>query len=101
MQRDQNSSPGRPKIVLLSISSRPALGSIQLPIQWIPGALSSGVKRLWLQAESSPSSNVEFKNDGSLPPLPHTLSWHGALLLVRILKFLYSKHLKVTSRSPF
>jgi hypothetical protein len=37
-----NSSPGRVKNVYFSISSRPALGSTQPPIKWVPGALSRG-----------------------------------------------------------
>jgi len=30
--------------------SRPALGSTQFPIQWVPGALYLGVKRLGSEA---------------------------------------------------
>jgi hypothetical protein len=40
--RGRCSSPGRVKNFLLSTSSRPALGSTQPPIQWVPGALSPG-----------------------------------------------------------
>jgi hypothetical protein len=40
--RGRDSSPGRVKNVHFSISSRPALGSTQPPIQWVPGALSRG-----------------------------------------------------------
>jgi hypothetical protein len=40
--RGWGSSPGRVKIYYFSISSRPALGSTQPPIQWVPGALSRG-----------------------------------------------------------
>jgi hypothetical protein len=35
-------SPGSVKNFLFSSSSRPALGSTQPPIQWVPGALSRG-----------------------------------------------------------
>jgi hypothetical protein len=35
-------SPGRVNNFHFSISSRPALGSIQPPIKWVPGALSRG-----------------------------------------------------------
>jgi hypothetical protein len=41
----RSSSPGRVKNFLFSTSSRPALGSTQPPIQWVPGALFPGVKR--------------------------------------------------------
>jgi hypothetical protein len=37
-----SSSPGRVKHFHFSISSRPALGSTQPPIKWVPGALSRG-----------------------------------------------------------
>jgi hypothetical protein len=37
-----SSSPGRVKNFHFSISSRPALGSTQPPIKWVPGALSQG-----------------------------------------------------------
>jgi hypothetical protein len=43
--RGRSSSPDRLKNFLFSMTSRPALGSTQPPIQWVPGALSSGVKR--------------------------------------------------------
>jgi hypothetical protein len=39
------SSPGRVKNFLFSMSSRPVLGSIQPPIQWITGDIFSGVSR--------------------------------------------------------
>jgi hypothetical protein len=40
--RGRGSSPGRVKNFHFSMSSRPALGSTQPPIQWSPGALSRG-----------------------------------------------------------
>jgi hypothetical protein len=43
--RDRSSSPGSVKNYLFLISSAPALGPTKLPIQWISGALSPGVKR--------------------------------------------------------
>jgi hypothetical protein len=41
-QGGESSSPGRVKNFQFSISSRPALGSTQPPIKWVPGALSRG-----------------------------------------------------------
>jgi hypothetical protein len=55
---------------------RPPLGPTQLPIQWVPGSISPGVKRPWLEADHSPSS-ADVKNGASVPPLPHTSSRHG------------------------
>jgi hypothetical protein len=41
----RGSIPSRGKIFLFSTASRPALGPIQPPIQWVQGTLSAGVKR--------------------------------------------------------
>jgi hypothetical protein len=54
--------------------STPALGSIQPPIQWVPGPLSPAVKRPGREADHSPPSSVEVKNGGAMPPLSHTSS---------------------------
>jgi hypothetical protein len=51
-----SSSPGRVNIFCFSISSRPALGSTQRPIKWVPG-----VKRQGLQADHSPPTSAEVK----------------------------------------
>jgi hypothetical protein len=51
--RDRISSPGRVKNFLFSALSRLALGLTQPPIQWVPGAISSGVKRPGLEADNS------------------------------------------------
>jgi hypothetical protein len=40
--RGRSSSPGTVKNFLFSMSSRPALGSNQTPIQWVPGAFLGG-----------------------------------------------------------
>jgi hypothetical protein len=57
----RSSSPGRVKNFLFSTSSRPALGSTQPPIQWVPGALSPKVKRPGREANHSPPLNAEVK----------------------------------------
>jgi hypothetical protein len=49
-------------IFLFIIASRTALGPIQTPIQWVPGALSLGEKRLGCEADHSPPSSAEVKN---------------------------------------
>jgi hypothetical protein len=38
-------------LFLLVTASRPALESIQLPIQWVPGALERGVKQMGREAD--------------------------------------------------
>jgi hypothetical protein len=60
--RGRNSSPSRVKNFLFSKSSRPALGSTQSPMQWVPGALSPRVKRPGREADHSPQARGEVKN---------------------------------------
>jgi hypothetical protein len=60
-QRDPSSSPGRVKNFLFSMSSTPALGPTQPPIQWVPGVLSPGVKRPGREANHSPPTSAEVK----------------------------------------
>jgi hypothetical protein len=56
------SSPGRGwEFFFFTTESRPALGLTQSPIQWVPGALSLGVKRPGREA-----SRIR----GAIPPLP-------------------------------
>jgi hypothetical protein len=52
---------GRVKNFLFSTSSRPALGSTQPPIQWVPGTLSPGLKRPGREADHSPRASAEIK----------------------------------------
>jgi hypothetical protein len=47
----------------LASVSRPALGSTQPPVQWVPGVLSPGAKvRPGRDADHSPPSSAEVKN---------------------------------------
>jgi hypothetical protein len=46
---------------IFSMSSRPALGPTQRPIQWVPGALSPGVKRQGREADDSQPTSAEVK----------------------------------------
>jgi hypothetical protein len=58
---------------IFSKSSRPALGPTQPPIQWIPGALSPGVKRPGREADHWPLSSADVKKMWiytSAPPYP-------------------------------
>jgi hypothetical protein len=47
--------------IFFSTSFRPALGSTQSPIQWVPGALSPAVKRPGLEADHSSPTSAETK----------------------------------------
>jgi hypothetical protein len=46
-------------------ASRQAVGPTQPPIQWVPRALSLGVKQPGHEADHSPPSNAEVKNEWS------------------------------------
>jgi hypothetical protein len=50
--------------------SRPAPGPIQPSSQWIPRAISLGVKRPAREADHSSPSSAEVKNGGDIPLLP-------------------------------
>jgi hypothetical protein len=66
-------------ILLFTTASRTALGPTQPPIQWVPGALSLGVKRLGREADHSPPSSAEVKECVELYlHSPNTPSWRGA-----------------------
>jgi hypothetical protein len=49
-------------IFLFTTASRTALRPTQPPIQWLPGALSLGVKRPGCEADHSPPFSAEVKN---------------------------------------
>jgi hypothetical protein len=49
-------------IFLFTTAFRTALEPTQPPLQWVPGNLSLGVKRLGLEADHLPPSSAEVKN---------------------------------------
>jgi hypothetical protein len=55
---------------LFSTVFRPTLGPTQPPSQWVPWALSPGVKRQGREADYSPQSSAEVRNDGSTTSNP-------------------------------
>jgi hypothetical protein len=57
-------------IFLFTAASRTVLGPTQPPIQWVPGALSPGVKRPGREADHSPPSSAEVKNAWSYTSNP-------------------------------
>jgi hypothetical protein len=67
------------RIFLFTTASRTALGPTQPPIQWLPGALSLGVKRPRREADHSPSSNTEVNNVSSYTSTP-PIRLHGVVL---------------------
>jgi hypothetical protein len=62
--------PAGAGIFLFITASGTAVVSTQPPIQWIPGALSLGVKRPVRQADHSPPSSAEVKNTWSYTSTP-------------------------------
>jgi hypothetical protein len=62
--------------------SRTALGPTQPHTQWIPGALSLGVKRQGREVDHSPPSSTEVKNEWSYTSTPPT-PLHGVVLSLR------------------
>jgi hypothetical protein len=66
-------------IFLFTAASRPDLRPTQAPIQWVPVALSLGIKRLGREAGHSPPSSSEVKNAWSYSSaLP--IGLHGGVL---------------------
>jgi hypothetical protein len=70
--------PNKDKIFLFSTASRQTLWPTQIPIQWVLGAISPGVKQLGYEADHSPPSSAKGKNGGNISTLPHMTSWHSA-----------------------
>jgi hypothetical protein len=70
-----------PEIFLLTTASRTALRPTQPPIQWVTGALSSGLKVPGREADHSPPFSAEIKDWVELylysPNMP---SWRDAQL---------------------
>jgi hypothetical protein len=66
-------------IFLFTIASRTALGPTQPPIQWVPGALSLGLRRPGREAVHSPPSSAEVKECVGLY-LHSPIRLHGVVL---------------------
>jgi len=66
-------------VFLFNTVSRLALGPSQTPIQWVPGALTLGIRHPGCETEPSPLSSAEIKNAWSytFTPLIHL---HGVVL---------------------
>jgi hypothetical protein len=66
-------------IFLFDTVSRPVLGPTQPPTQWVPRALSLGIKRLGRETDHSRSSGAEVKEYVELYfHSPRYSSWRGA-----------------------
>jgi hypothetical protein len=77
-QRDRSSSLGRVESILFSTASRPAVGSTQSLIQWVPAAVSLGVKRQGREADHSSPTSAQLKKSWIYTSLPQkTNKLHG------------------------
>jgi hypothetical protein len=56
--------------IFVTTAFRPALGPTQLPIQWVPGALSFWVKWPGREADHTTPSSAAVRMRGAIPPLP-------------------------------
>jgi hypothetical protein len=92
-------------IFIFATVSRTALGPTQLPLQWLPGALSLGIKQLFREADHSPPCSAEVKECVELClHSPNTPSWRGAQLkkaqrqlqLLRVLRFIFHEYFSVS-----
>jgi hypothetical protein len=64
---------------LLAAMSRPALGPTHSTVQWVPMALSLGVKKPGHEADHSPPSSAKVKNAWSYTSTPQVYL-HGLVL---------------------
>jgi hypothetical protein len=67
------------RIFLFTTASRTALGSTQPLVQWVPGALSLGVKRPGREADHSTPSSAEVRNAFNYTSTP-AVRFHGVVL---------------------
>jgi hypothetical protein len=74
--RSRGSIPGRDKR-FFSITSRSILGPTKSPTLWALRSASLGVKRQEREADYSPPSSAEVKNDGPITSIPLSvfLTW--------------------------
>jgi hypothetical protein len=78
---------------------RVQMGPTQPPIQWVPGALSLGLKRPGREVNHAPPSSAEVKNPWSYVIYSHnTPSWRGAQLKHRDNFTLYRSNTTIISR---
>jgi hypothetical protein len=79
------------KNILFYMSSRPALVSTQPPIQWVQGALSTGVNSKGVNLTGYFQLVPRSRKYGPMHPLPHAPSWRSAYSLAQGQLYLYLK----------
>jgi hypothetical protein len=63
-----------------------------LHFQWVPGALSLGVKQLEHELTTHLHLVLMSRMHGAIPPLPNTPSWHGAQFKKHSDNFTFTLH---------
>jgi hypothetical protein len=76
--RGRSSSSGRIKNFLFPMSSRPTLGSIQPPTQWVPGLFPRGQSGRGVKLTTHLQLVPKSRKCGPIHPLPHMPSWRSA-----------------------
>jgi hypothetical protein len=71
-------------LFLFAAASRPALGPIQPPAQWVAGAITPGIKRPVHEADHSPPSSAEVKNAWGYTSTPQYVFTAWCLIKKRI-----------------
>jgi hypothetical protein len=86
--------PAEAGIFLFTTVTRPVLGPTQPPIQWVPGALSLGVKRSGREADHSPPSGAEVKNEWSYVSTPQYvfMEWCSVKAQGQLYLYLHDKN---------
>jgi hypothetical protein len=79
-------------IVIFTTVSRTALGPTQPTTQWVPGAISLGVKRPGCEADHSPPSSAEVKNAWSYTSTPQYVFMAWCLVKQLYCNFEYVGH---------
>jgi hypothetical protein len=67
-----------------STASRPTLEVTQLPVQWVLGSISPGVKRQRREADHLSEPIAEVKSGGAVPALPHKSYLYDSLTLLSL-----------------
>jgi hypothetical protein len=98
---ESSSNSGRAKNFLFSMSSRPALGSTLPPIQWVPGALSLGVRQPECEADHSPLASAKVKKQWIYTSLPYVSNCTINNILQIFWWLLYLKHQMQQLHSSF
>jgi hypothetical protein len=87
-------------IFLFTTASRTALGPTQLPIQWVPRALSLGVKRPEREADHSPPPSADVKNACYTSTPQHAfMAWYSVKAHGQLYFYFYILHYVALLRS--